>query len=180
MTLFNRLCRRLAAESGYSLVELLQVMVILSVVLGGITAVFVQASSAELDMNRRFQAQQVARLAVDKMRRELHCASSVTPAGPASSVSVTLPSQCPTNGTGAVRTVVYDTQLVTTNRYRLRRDGVALADYVTAANAFEYSTVSGRLATLRVTLPIKTKPDSAMKEWRLVADIVLRNSPRSP
>jgi type II secretory pathway pseudopilin PulG len=180
MTFFTRLHRRLASESGYSLVELLQVTAILSVVLTGITVVFVQASNAELDMNRRFQAQQVARVSVDRMRRELHCASSITPTGLTSSISVTLPKQCPTNGTGAPLTVVYDTQFVTTNRYRLRRAGVPLADYVTAANAFEYSTVSGRLGTLRVTLPIKTKPDSAMKEWKLVADIVLRNSPRSP
>jgi type II secretory pathway pseudopilin PulG len=180
MKLFIRLYRRLAAESGYSLVELLQVTAILSVVLTGITVVFVRASNAELDMNRRFQAQQVARVAVDRMRRELHCASAVTPTGLTSSISVALPAQCPTNGTGAPRTVVYDTQLVTTNRYRLRRDGVRIADYVTAANAFQYTTASGRLGTLRVTLPIKVKPDGAMKEWKLVADMVLRNSPRTP
>jgi type II secretory pathway pseudopilin PulG len=180
MTLFTRLRTRLAAEAGYSLVELLQVTAILSVVLTGITVVFVRASNAELDMNRRFQAQQVARVAVDKMRRELHCASSITPTGLTSSISVTLPKQCPTNTTGAPLTVVYDTQLVTTNRYRLRRAGVAVADYVTAPNAFEYSTVSGRLGTLRVTLPVKPKTDAATKAWKLVADIVLRNSPRSP
>jgi type II secretory pathway pseudopilin PulG len=180
MTLFTRLRTRLAAEAGYSLVELLQVTAILSVVLTGITVIFVRASNAELDMNRRFQAQQVARVAVDRMRRELHCASSITPTGSTSSISVTLPKQCPTNTTGAALTVVYDTQLVTTNRYRLRRAGVAVADYVTAPNAFEYSTVSGRLGTLRVTLPIKPKTDAATKQWKLVADIVLRNSPRSP
>jgi prepilin-type N-terminal cleavage/methylation domain-containing protein len=176
----NQLRRLVLCERGYTLIELLQVTVILGVILTGLTTLFVQASNAELDMNRRFQAQQVARVAVDKMRRELHCASSVTPTGPTSSISVTLPEQCPTNGTGASRTVVYDTQLVTANRYRLRRDGVPLADYVAAADAFEYTTVSGRLGTLRVTLPIKPKPDGAMKEWKLVADIVLRNSPRSP
>jgi len=180
MTLFTRLRTRLAAEAGYSLVELLQVTAILSVVLTGITVVFVRASNAELDMNRRFQAQQVARVAVDKMRRELHCASSITPTGSTASISVTLPKQCPTNKTGAPLTVVYDTQLVSTNRYRLRRAGVAVADYVTAPNAFVYSTVSGRLGTVRVTLPIKPKTDAATKEWKLVADIVLRNSPRSP
>jgi type II secretory pathway pseudopilin PulG len=180
MTLFIRLYRRLAAEAGHTLIELLQVTVILGVILTGLTTLFVRGSNAELDMNRRFQAQQVARVAVDRMRRELHCASAVTPTGTSASISVALPTQCPTNGTGAPRTVVYDTQLVTTNRYRLRRDGVRIADYLTSANAFQYSTVSGRLGTLRVTLPIKVKPDAAVKEWKLVADMVLRNSPRTP
>ena len=176
----TKLRRLLLCERGYSLIELVQVTAILSVVLTGLTVIFVQATNAELRMNERFQAQQAARVAVDKMRRELHCASSVTPAGVASSISATLPVQCPTNGTGAVRTVVYDTQLVATNRYRLRRDGVPIADYVTAANAFQYTTASGRLGTLRVTLPINVKPASAAKPWKLVSEIVLRNSPRSP
>ena len=35
------------------------------------------------------------------MRRELHCASGITPPGLTSSISVTLPKQCPTNTTGA-------------------------------------------------------------------------------
>lgn len=179
MSLLARVRRLLAAEGGYSLVELLQVTIILGVVLAALTTLFVNASNAELDMNRRFQAQQEARVAVDKMRREIHCASGVTPTGPTASIAVTLPAQCPTAG-GSQITVTYDTQLVSANRYRLRRNGVKLTDYVTAANAFEYTTTSQRLGALRVTLPINTKPSDTSKEWRLVADIVLRNSPRSP
>jgi prepilin-type N-terminal cleavage/methylation domain-containing protein len=57
--------RVLTCERGYSLIELLQVTAILGVVLTGLTALFLQATKAELDMNRRFQAQQSARLAVD-------------------------------------------------------------------------------------------------------------------
>ena len=63
-------------ERGYTLVEMLVVMAILGVVIAGLTTVFVSGSRAELDMNRRFQAQQQARLALDRIRADLHCASA--------------------------------------------------------------------------------------------------------
>lgn len=63
-------------ERGYSLVELLIVMAILGIVLGALTTVFVSGSNAELTMNRQFQAQQAARLALDRIRTDIHCAST--------------------------------------------------------------------------------------------------------
>lgn len=177
--MIRRIRRLLARESGYTLIELLQVTVVLGVVLGGLTTVFVSAMNAELEMNERFVSQQEARLAVDKMRREIHCARLVSPTGASASISVTLPAGCPT--VGSVETVVtYSTQSVGTNRWELRRNGVRVADYVTAANVFNFTAQStSRLATLRVDLPVNTKPSEAGKTWRLVADIVLRNSARA-
>ena len=173
----TRLRRLLACERGYSLIELVQVTAILSVVLTGLTVVFVRATNAELQMNERFQAQQTARLAVDKMRREIHCASAVTPTGTASSITVTLPAQCPTSG-GSQTNVVYDTQLVSTNRYRVRRAGVTVADHITSASIFTYTPpATGRLGTLRVEMPVDVSAGKRLP-WRLVADIVLRNTTR--
>src|SRR5437763_266578 len=63
-------------ERGYTMVEMLVVMSILSIVIAGLTTVFVSGGRAELDLNRRFQSQQQARLALDKIRVDLHCASS--------------------------------------------------------------------------------------------------------
>jgi Tfp pilus assembly protein PilW len=169
--------RVLTCERGYSLIELVQVAAILSVVLTGLTVLFVQATNAELQMNERFQAQQDARVAVDKMRREIHCASGITPTGASASITVTLPAQCPTSG-GSQVDIVYDTELVAANRYRLRRNGVKIADYVTSGTVFDYTAAqTGKLATLRVELPVD--PSAAKKHvWRLVADIVLRNTTR--
>ena len=180
MSVVQRVRRRGAGQAGYTMMELLIVMVILGTVLGAVTALFVQANNAEFDMNRRFQAQQSARVAIDKMRREIHCASAITPTGVSSSISVTLPSQCPTAG-GVQTTVTYDmNQVVAGSRYTLRRNTVILADFSTLQNAFNYTaSVSGTsLAKLTVTLPINTKPTDAKKQWKLVADMVLRNTTR--
>lgn len=177
--MIQRLRRLLGCEQGYTLIELLQVTIILGVILGAITTLFVRASLAEVDMNRRFQAQQEARLAVDRMRREIHCASLISPAGTSASITVTLPAGCPTGG-GSSTTIVYDTYLVSAGRYQLRRAGVRVADYVAAADVFTYTAQStATLGKLQVNLPVNLKPTDPSKEWRLVADIVLRNTKRS-
>jgi hypothetical protein len=148
------------------------------VVLGALTTLFVQASTAEVDMNRRFRAQQDARTAVDRMRREIHCSDQITPTGVSSSISVRLPSQCPSAG-GTQTTVTYDL-VGSGQKFQLRRNSVVLADYVTLQNGFGYTApVSGASrGRLRMTLPINVQPSNSAKEWRLVADIVLRNTSR--
>jgi len=105
--------RRLRGERGYTLVELLVVLAIFTTVVTALVSLFTSGAKAELDMNRRFEAQQNARLALDKLRRELHCSSGITatPGVAVSSITVALPSQCPSSGGSAI-SVVYDTNLV--------------------------------------------------------------------
>jgi prepilin-type N-terminal cleavage/methylation domain-containing protein len=181
MSTLRRLRRLVSGDAGYTMLELLMVLAILGTVVGALTTLFVQATNAEFESNRRFQAQQSARVAIDKMRREIHCASAISPTGATSSISVTLPSQCPSVGGVAglpPTTVTYDTA-GSGQRFQLRRNGVNLADYVTLQNAFNYTApVAGTsLGKLRVTLPINTKPTNGTG-WRLVADMVLRNTTR--
>lgn len=180
MRVLHKLRRRLAGQGGYSMLEMLMVTAILGTILGAVTILFVQASNAEFDMNRRFQAQQAARVAVDKMRREIHCASAITPTGVSSSISVTLPAQCPSSG-GSLTTVVYDmNEIVAGQRYTLRRDNVVLADFSTLQDAFDYAAPvpSTSLGKLTVTLPINTRPSEPNKQWKLIAPMVLRNTTR--
>jgi prepilin-type N-terminal cleavage/methylation domain-containing protein len=185
--MIGKLRRLLADERGYSLIELLQVTIILGVVLAALTALFVQASNAELDMNRRFQAQQQARVAVDRMRREIHCSSGIAPTGASASIAVTVPGQCPT-GTGAGgpdTTVTYRTVLVSAGRYKLERqvgtEIVELADYIRVADVFTYTgPTQTSLGKLRVDFPINIQPPGSGSNWQLVADMVLRNTSRLP
>ena len=178
--------RRLRGDRGYTLVELLVVLAIFTTVVTALVSLFTSGAKAELDMNRRFEAQQNARLALDRMRRELHCASGITatPNTAVSSITVTLPSQCPTAG-GAILSVVYDTSLVSANRYRVRRTAngttVVIADYITTAsgNAFTYTPNSASTrALLHVDFYVNINPNEGWKTWRLVDDIVLRNTLR--
>jgi prepilin-type N-terminal cleavage/methylation domain-containing protein len=189
----TRLLRRLRSQRGYSLIEMLIVLSIMSVVMGALTTLFVQASNAELDMNNRFQAQQGARLALDKMRREVHCGSVATPAGQSSSVTITLPAYCKT-GSGSI---TWCTRSIATNRYGLYRvqgvtcsGGVKWADYLAPSSAaptcsgalciFTYTDQStSSLAKLHVDFPVNLKPAKSTEMYELADDIVLRNSSRA-
>jgi prepilin-type N-terminal cleavage/methylation domain-containing protein len=189
----RRLLRRLRGERGYSLVEMLTVLVIMGVVTGSLTTVFVHASNAEVDMNNRFQAQLTARLALDKMRREVHCASVATPTGSSSSVTLTLPSYCKT-GSGSI---TWCTRSIATNRYGLYRvvgstctGGVLWADHLVPTAAaptcsgalciFSYTAQStSSLARLRVDFPVNVRPAKTVELYELSDELVLRNSTRS-
>ena len=85
---------RLGAEAGVTLTEMLVVLVILLIVLAGMTTLFTSASNSQVDQTNRVEAQRNARLALDALRREIHCASAVT-AVSASSLTITLPGYCP-------------------------------------------------------------------------------------
>jgi prepilin-type N-terminal cleavage/methylation domain-containing protein len=182
--------RRLRSERGYSLIEMLTVMAILSVVLTGLTALFVQGSNAEMDMNRRFQAQQESRVALDKVRREIHCAQAGMTGGgngPSSSIRLQLPAQCPTAVGGVVTDVTWCSVAVGTNRWALYRkvgtscdsSGVKWADYLTQSALFDYRTQSSEsLSKLRVQLSVDVKVGDATPVYSLCDAIVLRNSHR--
>jgi prepilin-type N-terminal cleavage/methylation domain-containing protein len=179
----GRVLAALRRRDGYTLIELLAVLTIFMVVVTALTQLFVSGAKAELDANRRFQAQLSARVAFDQMRREIHCASALTYTS-ASSVSITLPPGCPSAG-GTQTTVVYDTASAGTNRYKLRRKkgtgtAVPIADYLTSGTIFTYSAPSTTaLGRLTVNMPVNVYPNEAWKSWRLNADIVLRNTQRA-
>ncbi|TML63557.1 MAG: type II secretion system protein [Actinobacteria bacterium] len=171
------------SERGYTLVEMLTVLVIFGTVMSALMVLLVQGTNAEVDMNSRFQAQQDARLALDKIRREAHCASAVTVSS-SSSVTLSLPAYCPT-GNGSV---TWCTASLGTSRYGLFRKvgaacdstGVRWADHLTSANVFTYAAQSPTsLAKLSVDFPVNVKPSRTVDTYELKDDIVLRNSTRS-
>jgi prepilin-type N-terminal cleavage/methylation domain-containing protein len=64
-------------ERGYTLVELLVVMLILGLVMTPLVASFASAMVQEVDQSRREQAYANARLALQRMRVDIHCATGV-------------------------------------------------------------------------------------------------------
>ena len=68
--------RSLRGEAGYTMFELLVVVTILGTVLVGLTTSFAAGLSAESGSIRRTTAQENARLALSRMRVDIHCASA--------------------------------------------------------------------------------------------------------
>jgi len=172
------LLRPARRQAGYSVVELLVVLGILATVLGALLGAWVSGMHAEIDATQRYQAQQQARVAVDRMRDEFHCGDQLTFTS-AASISIRLPADCPGTG-GATTNVTWTTELVSTGRYRLKRGAVVVGDYLTSGSVFEYiAPTASALGKLRVTLPVDRKAGDAIGAWTLRADIVLRNTVRA-
>jgi prepilin-type N-terminal cleavage/methylation domain-containing protein len=122
--LSRRARTRAAAQGGFTIIELLIAMVILTIIMASLTSVLVSASHTEIDVNKRFQAQQNDRTGLDKIRREVHCASAVTqtdgtttltPGTAYSAITVTLPGQCPTASGGVTTYATWCTVQSTLN-----------------------------------------------------------------
>ena len=174
--------RRLRGETGYSLIEMIVVMAIMSIVFAGITTAFVSASKAQDEQDRRFRAQLNTRLALDKIRKDIHCATDVTPFA-TNSLTIKLPAGC--GGDTSWCTVAVSGF---TNRYALYRQsgascgstGVMYADYLTTANvfpAFAHASGCGCLASLQLDFPVSLT-GSAIGQYELTDTVYLRNSTR--
>ena len=175
----RRLLRQGHGEDGYTLIELLTVMVILTTILTALTALFMSGAKSELEQNRRYQAQQEARAALEQLRREVHCASGITATAgtPVSSITVALPAACPPTETSVVWSVVTS---ASGTGFQLNRAGVKVADNLTTQNAFTYYAPSASsLGKLHVNFPVNVHPSGASTTWTLVDDIVLRNTLRA-
>ncbi len=187
MTFVRRVLRRSAADDGYTLTELLTVLIILGTVMGALTGLFVSASRAEVDMNERFQAQQNARLALTKMRQDVHCASSAAVAATATGSSVTLALPPVSVGGCGTAPVSWCTVELAPARFGLFRtpgstcgpSGVKFADHLTLGNAFAYTARStSSLATLAVDFAVDVDLKESRAAYRLQDTLALRRSGR--
>lgn len=188
MRLHERLRRLRDDQSGFTLIELLTALTILLTVIGSLTALMVSATTSEVDLTKRVRAQQQARLALEAMRRDVHCASTWTGATvgtPTSSITLTLPSGCPsavggtqftwcTSGSGsqwALLRVVGTSCDPTTARRE--------AEFITQQNVFTLTQGGGKLDRLCVYFPVDLDPADTRRAYRLKDELVLRNSTRT-
>ena len=192
----SALRRRLRSESGYSLIELVVVMVILGIVMAGLATIFVSGGNAELDLNRRFQAQQATRLALDRIRGDIACASAAQSAAintyPALRLNFT---SCSVSTTYVYWCIV--TVSTVPPRYQLYRTTAAaaptattctatdtsrilIADYlITSSNVFTTATVPNfALQTVSLDFPISVNYKAGRDVYELKDAIVAGNSTR--
>jgi prepilin-type N-terminal cleavage/methylation domain-containing protein len=187
----RRLRRLVRNQSGYSVVELVIVMAILGVIVGGLTTAFVQGSTAEVDANHRVQAQLQANAAFDRLRRDVHCASSgaVTDSG----ATITL-SGC-SAGTATWRACGGN------NRFALYRNatscptpistscdtappasnGKLYADCLTSSALFTYTVPTAATSLAKVSVDVRVSVNTAktVDTFELQDTIFLRNSTRT-
>jgi prepilin-type N-terminal cleavage/methylation domain-containing protein len=187
-----------AAEDGFTLIELLVVMIVLLAILAPLTGSYVSATIAQVDQTRRFDAQENARLALDRMRKDIHCAHGVTdPYVNASGGQTIVMTETNTTGQaecpGLIETNASAVQWCTvpvagaTNRYQLYRendpdntcDGTGstfMVDYLTRADLWASPTcVTGQYPTVEVTMPVDVDPSKNPGAYRLGDEIALRN-----
>jgi prepilin-type N-terminal cleavage/methylation domain-containing protein len=199
---------QLGGEGGYSLIEMITVMAILGVVLGGVVALFTSGIKAESDQNQRFQAQQDTRLALDKLRRDVHSACTIS--NPATyntwtnSVTLYQSSDACASGTHSVTwcTAASATKFLLQRTLASSCTGtlVTIADSLTSANIFAYIPPNSHLVTStsvgtgmagtaiatqdaaysvpRLHVDLTINRAKATHTYRLVDDIALRNGPR--
>jgi prepilin-type N-terminal cleavage/methylation domain-containing protein len=99
---------RVGDESAFTMIELVVTMAILLVIFSALTGVVVSATRTETRTKMAVQAQDDGRVALDSLRRELHCASAVSvvngsgqavAAGTAGNgIYATVGGYCPSNG----------------------------------------------------------------------------------
>lgn len=170
--------RRLADESGMTLVELLFTILILGIVVAALANVFVAGMRANTDSSARAADQGTVRSALDRLEFEARCSSGATVSGSGSTVTLTLPSQC-SHASGSYTWCVGNGQL-------LRNVGTdcstgtpqVFATGVTTATPFTLLTATGDLPRLQVALTVQQGPASG--DAVSTTDVLtLRNASRS-
>jgi prepilin-type N-terminal cleavage/methylation domain-containing protein len=182
-----------SSEKGFSLIELLVTMVILVIVLGSLTTVFISGSSAESTLNLRFQAQQNARLGLDRIRDDIHCATAAQAQTINTYPGVKL---AVGNCLAATPTISWCVVQFSTTpvRYQLFRSTttgattctstdaarVLIADYLVSSGAFTTTTIPQyTLQRVGVDLKVNANPKSStLYAYELTDAIVARNGAR--
>jgi prepilin-type N-terminal cleavage/methylation domain-containing protein len=192
--------RAVRSEDGFTLVELLVVIVLMGLILGPLVDSLVTALNAQAQQVNVVNAQEQARLALERMRKDIHCAHSVNPPVANGSGGVTLIlnetnttgiAECP----GLIQQNSSSVQWCTipvagaTNRYQLYRendpnkncdgvDSTFQVDYITESALWSIpSCTTGDFPTVAVTLPVDVNVGSLdSSSYDLQDQIALRNA----
>jgi prepilin-type N-terminal cleavage/methylation domain-containing protein len=180
------LAHRVKSEGGYTLSEMIVVLAILGFVLSSLLAVFVSGTRAETDMNKRFQAEQQTRIALSRLRREIHCAYAASTTG--SVLTLSFGAYCSNPAAAGNYQATYCAVSLGPQRYGMFRQagatcgsagGTKVADYLTSSSLFGYSAPSGAIPQVLISLPVDVDPSNPAGAYQLQDAITMLNSPRT-
>lgn len=193
----RRLPRRLASDSGFTLIELIVTMAILLVVVSTLTGALISTTNTEADLNNRFQTQQQARQALTKLTREIHCANQIlvtatgqpldAAAGSVSGITLTLPAGCPTGGGTAVTALwctapngskydLYRTVTSTCSSSTGVRWATSLVDGTPFSLPDPTTTTGSHFPLVHLDLLVNTRTTGAFGKYDLVTDVAALNA----
>ena len=190
---------RLRSAAGFSLIELLVVMVVLSIILGTLTASFSSAFAGEGRAFAQATAEENARMALNRIRLDIHCSTGASApfANANEGWTITFEEnntdtanpQCAglklAPGSDSVQwcTIKFE------NRWRLHRedglddcDGAGSAfmvDYLVKANPWEDALDlcgGGRAEARSVRFYVNVTPNKPNNGYKLYDEIALRNN----
>ena len=150
---------RWQAEAGFSLIEMLTVMLILGIVMTGLVNVFISGERASADGQARLTSQQNVNVALTRLEYDARCASAASLLNKAGSngggVYLTLPAQC-WHSTGNVSWCVSSGVLVRISGTTCSGTGLNLVSSVTTTTPFSCYTpaITGALPQLKVALTV--------------------------
>ena len=127
--------RSLRSESGFSLPELLVVMTITVILMGGLATIFGLGLNTSKTSSSVLASQSGVVVALDRLDYEARCASQATLVSGGAGVTLTLPSQC-AHATGTVTWCVSSGSLIRYSGSACSGSGQTLATSVTSATPF--------------------------------------------
>jgi prepilin-type N-terminal cleavage/methylation domain-containing protein len=182
---------RLLGQAGYTLIETLVVMTLLVIVIGSIADAFSSASKTEVDQTARASDQESARLTLQRMRRDIHCASSASVQQTSNGYLLNLavdPNICIAVTTSASNTVQWCTVQKDTagQRFGVYRtisgncnasDAVFQVDYVTKGQIWTMVCPASGLQAVGIDMPVNRDPVKRPdRTYELQDTIALRNA----
>ena len=170
------------SEDGFTLVELLTVMALLSLVMLGLTTIFIGGVRSQVALASSFQGETSLRVGIDKMRSDVNLACSET-AQSATSVTLSMP---PCDGSVLV---TWCTSGSGTSYVLDRASGstctgaTQYADSLTSGSIFTYTAQnipagSNALPREHVVININATPANGATNYHVVDDLVFRNGAR--
>ncbi len=147
--------RVLREESGFTLPELLIVMTITAILLGGLTTIFGIGLNTSAKTSGIAASQTGVTVALDRLDYEVRCSSNAALVSSGAGVTLTLPSRC-SHASGTITWCASGGSLIRYSGSACSGSGQTLITGVTSATPFSCVAPVGNYPALNVALTVTT------------------------